>query len=110
MLQIAEHAARIQQFVNLRVKRSLAFVHDVMNGKAGDDRIKLPERGKSLIEIVGDHVDRRIPGKPFSHSFQHRWREIDCHGFGVRVLAPDQRQQATIARTEVENAPRVCVG
>ena len=58
-----------------------------------------------------DHdFDARIPGKPLSHSLQHRRRKIDSHGFGVRMCLHDHRQQSPVARAQIEYPTRATRG
>jgi hypothetical protein len=86
------------------VERPLAFVHDMMDREAGDDRVKLAQAGKWVIEVVGYHGNGEIAGKALLGGFEHGRREVDCDGFRVRMLTFHQGQQSSISRTQVENA------
>ncbi len=88
VFQIAEDAAGVEQPVNFRIKRALTVVPDVMNGKAGYDRIKLAKRGQRLVEVVGDDCDGGISGEALGSGFQHGGREVDRHRiYATSVLA-----------------------
>ena len=109
MLQIAEDAAGVQQAVNLRIKRALALVYEMMNREAGHDSIKLAQSRQRLIEIVRDHSHRGISGKALGSGFQHRRREVDGHGIHCRLRSQpglDQGEQPAIAGTKIEDAAR----
>ncbi len=94
---------------NLGVERALALMHQMMNREAGDHRIKLAQRGQRLVEIVGDDGNGGIAAEALARSLQHGRRKIDRHGLNsvsladIREVRLNQRQQAPVARAEIEN-------
>lgn len=46
MFKVAEHASGIQNSKNFLVERALAFVHQVMDGEAGNHRVERTKRGQ----------------------------------------------------------------
>src|SRR5271165_4213193 len=111
MFQVAEHAAGIQQTVNLRVQRALSLMDDVMNRKTGNDGVKLAEARKRVIEIVSHNGDGGVAVKTLSSGLEHGRREVNGHGLDTRMFAlcqlvKNQGQQASVTGSEVENSAR----
>lgn len=71
MLQIAKHPSRIQQAKNFPVERALPFMHQVMNGKAGNHRVKGTKRRQGRVHVMVNDADPRILGKTLSRCLQH---------------------------------------
>ncbi len=105
MFQIAKDAARSKQIVYLGVERPFPFVNEMMDGETGNDRIELAQVWKWTFEVVGHDSHRGVATKAFLRGCKHRGRKINRHRGGVRVVHLDQGKQASVARTEVEDAP-----
>ncbi len=86
MLQVAEHSAPIEQRKYLPVKLALSLVHQMVDRKAGNHRIKLTEHRKWVVEIVAHQGDGRVVGEAAAGGFEHRRGEINRHGFGLGAI------------------------
>ena len=71
----------------------------MMDGKAGDHGIKLPQSWQRKIHVVLHDADAGIVVEPLPHRLQHGGGEVDCDRVGVWMPLADQRQQAPIAGT-----------
>lgn len=104
MFEVAEHASRAQPVIHLRVERALAFVRDVMDREAGDDRVeRAPRLGQWLIEIVRDDADGGVGDEPLAQPFEHRLGKVGRDRLHVRLRQLDERQQAPVAAPQVEH-------
>jgi hypothetical protein len=63
VLEVAEDATRIQQPINFAVQSTFFLMHEVMNGKAGNHRIKRTEIRQGGVHVVLDNAHPRIPGE-----------------------------------------------
>ena len=54
VFQIAENTAGQQEIKYRCVQAALSLMLHLMNGKAGDHAVKMPERGQFAGEIVGN--------------------------------------------------------
>jgi len=104
VFQIAKYSAGIESLIDLGVERALPFVSEMMNGEAGNYRVKFAQVGERSLKIVSNDLDGRIATKAFPGSFEHGGREIKRHRRGVRVVQFDQREEAPIAGAEIKDA------
>src|ERR1700686_1414948 len=79
-------------------------MHQMMDREAGDHSVELAQTGKRLVEIMCDHADGRLPGKALAGRFEHGWREVDGYTLHVRAFLPDQAQQASVARAQIQDS------
>ncbi len=79
---------------------------EVMDCEAGDDRIECPKFGKRLAKVVFDNLDARIGREAMMQTVEHRRREVERDGFGVRTVGKNKGEQATVAAAKVEDAVR----
>ncbi len=104
VLQIQEHSARIEHAENLAVKASLSLVPEVMDGKARHDCVELAKFGQRRRQVVLDDASLRVPTTGFAQDVEHRRREIDRYGFGVRSRRLHQAEQPPAAATEIKKS------
>lgn len=80
---------------------------EMVDSKAGDDRIELSKVGKRMIQIVIHDPDRGGAGETLAGRCNHCRREIEGNGFQRAAVLFDERQQASVASAQVKDAPRV---
>src|SRR6266496_480483 len=79
MLQIAKNSSRSEQVKDLSVERTLAFMNNVVNGKAGKHNIEDTQVGQRIVEIVLNDCDGRITCETRANKLQHSRREINSY-------------------------------
>ncbi len=104
-IEVGEHPAGHQQFVDLPEQCALALVAEMVDRQAGDHHVEGCRRGERLIEVVEDEFDLRGAGEALVRPREHRLRGVDTDALDVRVAATHQRQQPAIARPDVEHPP-----
>src|SRR5450755_1838404 len=72
MLEVAEHAARLNDFKYLFVERTLSFMDQMVNRKGRDRRVEPAHRRKLVVEVMIDNCDAAIVPKLLPHGIQHR--------------------------------------
>src|SRR4029077_13304156 len=100
----AERATRSKAIEDLRVKRALSRMREVVDCKAGDHGIKQAmERRKGRIEVVAHHLDGWIGRKSLLEPLEHRVGEVKRHALEMRMNQPHERQQAAVTAPEIKN-------
>lgn len=78
-------------------------MNQMMNGKAGNHRIKPAQVGQGRVHIVFDDGHLRIPGEALSGRLQHGRRKIHRHCFRVWMSAAHQRQQTPVSGAQIKD-------
>jgi hypothetical protein len=77
-----------------------------MDRKARNNRIKRTKSRQRKIHVVVKNANPGIRGEPLSHCLEHSGRKIDRYRFRFRMPLPHQREQPSVACSQVEDPPR----
>lgn len=72
MLQVGEHRARLEALEDLGEKRALAFVLEVVDREAGDDRVEGAEVRQRPAHVVAHELDSRVAREALPRCGEHR--------------------------------------
>jgi hypothetical protein len=78
-----------------------------LDGKRRDDSVKAPKRGQRLVEVVLYELDALVIGEALACRREHEFGEVKSDTKHLRTIDLEQREQAAIARPEVEDPPSV---
>jgi hypothetical protein len=107
VLEVTKHSAGIQLSIYLRVQLTFALVHQMMDRKTGNHRIKLAQAWQGSIQIVFDHCNPGIARKPPPRCLEHGRRKVQRHGISFRICLPHKRKQAPVSRAQIKNASHI---
>ena len=108
MFEVEEEATGQEEIVELRVKRLLALVGLVMDGKSGHDRIKRWVRSDGTEPLrrgeirLHDALARNV-AQFFAGRLKHRIREIDKDTLSKRELFEQETTENAIATAQIED-------
>src|SRR6185503_6389058 len=104
MFEVAEDAAGRKHRKDLLIKRSLARMCQVMNGKARNHSIEAAAERQRLVEVVRDNGNAMLGSEEFAERFNHGRRKIECNIFAAGPRCFDKREQSSSAAAKIENA------
>ena len=105
MVEVGEHPSGLQKVEYLAVERALALVLEVVNRHRRGDGVESPQIGQRIVEVVLDDLHALGAGEPLARRGQHQLGEVEAHASGA-ISLDEYREQAPVARTEIEHSPR----
>lgn len=78
-----------------------------MDRKAGHDGVEAAEVGYRLGKVMSHDLHTRLVGKPLARGFDHRLGHVEPNADAVGSAHPQQSEQASITRAEIEDSPGV---
>ena len=73
VLEVGEHAARLEEVPDLLIQRAFSLVRQMVNREARDDGVERAKRGQRSVEIVGDDSHGWVGAESGAQLFEHVW-------------------------------------
>ena len=76
----------------------------MVNSKTRYDHVEAAKIGEGKVQVMFDNLNLGFAPKSLACGFQHCGRKVECNALCVAPLNPEQRQQATIPDSQIENS------
>jgi len=107
VFEVAEHAPGLEAVKGLRVDHAFACVGDVVDRKARHHRIEAAKVGERFGEVMAHQLDATLVCEPLPCGLEHWLGDVQTDADAVGPVQPQQGEQASIARAEVQDLPGV---
>ena len=76
----------------------------MVNSKTGYDRVEAAKIREGVVQVMFYKLNLGVAAKSLACGRQHLGRKVECNALCVGPLNPEQRQQATISGSQIENS------
>jgi hypothetical protein len=80
---------------------------DLVNRKARHHSVEAAEVGHRFGEVMANELHAPLTRKPLACGLQHRLGDVEPHADAVGSVQPQQSEQTSITRADVEDPPDV---
>jgi hypothetical protein len=74
-----------------------------MDREAGHDRVEAAEVGKRLPKVMVNELDATLIREPRACRLEHKLGDVETHADPVGAVSPQQGEQASVARSQVQD-------